>query len=134
MPEEFFFPIFFLEQISERQASQSDVQEQNPAKFGLARANPAKSSKVPARSGLAEPIPGVRRPIRAISDEGLGGEQDRTGDRGPGVKSDRGTGRPERSDWAEDGRPRAIGDSDLFRAFGHDDGAQEIDTGMGDRG
>jgi hypothetical protein len=43
----------------------ADTHEQNPAKFGLARANPAKSSKEPARSGLAGPIPGVRRPIRA---------------------------------------------------------------------
>jgi hypothetical protein len=32
---------------------------QNPAKFGLARANPAKSTNKMARSGLARPIPGV---------------------------------------------------------------------------
>jgi hypothetical protein len=33
------------------------AQEQNPAKFSLARTNAAKSSKEPARSGLAGPIP-----------------------------------------------------------------------------
>jgi hypothetical protein len=54
------------------------MQEQNPAnpaKFGLARTNPAKSSKELARSGLAGPIPGVRRPIRAIPNEGLGASE-----------------------------------------------------------
>jgi hypothetical protein len=38
----------------------ADTHEQNLAKFGLARANPAKSSKEPARSGLAGPISGGR--------------------------------------------------------------------------
>jgi hypothetical protein len=56
MPEVFFFT----------------DQEQNPAKFGLAKANPAKSSKEPARSGLAGPIPGVRQPIGASPGGGLG--------------------------------------------------------------
>jgi hypothetical protein len=64
-------------------------QDQNPAKFGLAKANPAKSSKEPARSGLAGPIPGVRQPIGASPG---GGPRDgrpgrtRTGGTRPGVE------------------------------------------------
>jgi hypothetical protein len=59
-----FFILFFIFYFFETKPSQANAQEQNPAKFDLTRTNPAKSSKQPARSGLAGPIPGVRRPNR----------------------------------------------------------------------
>jgi hypothetical protein len=76
----------------------STDQNQNPAKFGLARANPAKSSKEPARSGLAGPIPGVRQPIGAIPGGGPGdGRPGRHGARAlPGHEDEAGGARSAR--------------------------------------